>query len=1481
MKCLEEHREFLPKTLMPLLGPYGCQALEGEGLSLAMESGKAAARASLTRLSTKMLEDVQSKQPADSERLLQLCKSTELNAMLGTDLEEEYILKPMAAKLAPSQGNIDNLAATMESLHTDDWHAQLLSISERITSAGEHGSRVLSSVDLSFEKFSAMVSRQISTCKEKVTTAVKKLLAPKCVPEVYERSWAALSWSEIPDDAQDTDSDRDAVEEAEAAISHLEQLLPADTLLKVMWQRDVVETVTVALQCVGWTLHKNLSDALKRAKRRAHDKAFIPTHSLGTEIIRAMQQVKALASLSDTLATAAQSLQDHACINLNKKLSFAAKDAAGFIDDLVKKELGEWEQADVNIKGWPELFNRHLSMANQLRCLDNDEGHVRDACAKLFTKVKEWREQCFKEATQVLEAGGFLENPSAWCRFVQSCIKEGLAFEQSALCGQLGFQTQFRPMVEAQCEICHQEAASAQQNLKLATWQKLTTLISALQQLQTEDARVGRWVKSLMDSREPLNVALEDDESRFEKALAEGRFSQAAQLLHKVPSRQRHGDRLIEHLLDAMSSASKCMDDDTEVETIVSAVKEARRLIQEVDCMEDSAMRAHARKLRDALDEKLARKSEEAKLQLQLALDGRHAASCALQLRAKMINKSQQNTAREAVIEFAQKKKQAFATMSVSELVTWIIAHDRTWRHLPQEFKISSEEYEELLQVFQSRFVAEFTKEFESLFEALDEKRWGGAREHHQDLKNAVDVIVDLELLKSFRAFKKLQTKLQGSAGRSRCMLAKDNVKKGEFDEAICVVVTSNGEKEEVELLDLINEQVVKNLRPSTDPAALYERMTCLGRFLEAVGENPPDELAGLAREASQAYHKARPEVEQKALAAVTEVLEAATAMDLGGLAAALANFQLFEGGVGVTESRHIDVAQAQQKFWRQIRGSCDKVASSIDVANLDVHSLSLSLEPLKGWLGTFEKLSLRKKQALLQQDPPDLQAWMRDVLAEPVRRVLEPTTVMSCVESRRFTDISRRCSAAKRLREVLQTEPLDLAVVEQHFLQRKAFARQALDAANFQQFNSEVKVCKLVSEELAEVPVVTKILADLENDLRERFLNLHMNKLRSAQNIPDAATASQEVRQVANSAPDTHAWVTSSLEEAFESLQNSATFNVKGLAALGLKLLQTPLGRIIVAEHPAFFNSVKDMQSNELFRRAGESQNLESVVGCLTRDSGLDGAEYHELVAALHNHEVQFDDLKNKYLCTNGGRPMEDILKEAKHDLDWAVQSVSSPDRRDECALKLVAHISICFTLVKSGRKYLDAPVSEQEQKLVIPHMAQILTLFRFLQCHRTSNTDQLWKRALRWVCNKVCGPLEASQQPENHLSQVLTGEGKCLTLGLLASFLALNGLECDIVCYRKFLTEQDSQFMEPFYKFLGVERKIRYLTFDELCEERLAHIREGSKELIFAPKGMTGNRRRKLGEAETCNFAFPCATRHPSASQARSQACQSGVPH
>lgn len=136
--------------------------------------------------------------------------------------------------------------------------------------------------------------------------------------------------------------------------------------------------------------------------------------------------------------------------------------------------------------------------------------------------------------------------------------------------------------------------------------------------------------------------------------------------------------------------------------------------------------------------------------------------------------------------------------MSLSDLVAWIITHDRVWKHLPEELKNNhTEDYAELLQEFQRLFSEKFMVDFRSMYIVLDDKQWGEARQKYQDLKSAVDDVLPLEMLKSSRPLKGLQTKLRGSAGRSRCKLAKDDIKKGEFYDAICVVVTSDGEQEE------------------------------------------------------------------------------------------------------------------------------------------------------------------------------------------------------------------------------------------------------------------------------------------------------------------------------------------------------------------------------------------------------------------------------------------------------------------------------------------------------------------------------------------------------------------------------------------------------------------------------------------------------------------------------------------------------------
>ena len=161
----------------------------------------------------------------------------------------------------------------------------------------------------------------------------------------------------------------------------------------------------------------------------------------------------------------------------------------------------------------------------------------------------------------------------------------------------------------------------------------------------------------------------------------------------------------------------------------------------------------------------------------------------------------------------------------------------------------------------------------------------------------------------------------------------------------------------------------------------------------------------------------------------------------------------------------------------------------------------------------------------------------MREVLAEPLRRLLDPCSLMASVEKWKFDHLRLRCMAAQKLHTVLGTDALDLKGVEGYLSERKDSALQALSYSNLNQFNTEVKFCKMVTEELQEMPlpkVAFRILADLENELRERFLKPHLSKLRAGMSITETAIASQDIRKVANSAADTHERLDADLRKLF-----------------------------------------------------------------------------------------------------------------------------------------------------------------------------------------------------------------------------------------------------------------------------------------------------------------------------------------------------------
>jgi preprotein translocase subunit SecA len=78
-------------------------------------------------------------------------------------------------------------------------------------------------------------------------------------------------------------------------------------------------------------------------------------------------------------------------------------------------------------------------------------------------------------------------------------------------------------------------------------------------------------------------------------------------------------------------------------------------------------------------------------------------------------------------------------------------------------------------------------------------------------------------------------------------------------------------------------------------------------------------------------------------------------------------------------------------------------------------------------------------------------------------------------------------------------------------------------------------------------------------------------------------------------------------------------------------------------------------------------------------------------------------------------------------------------------------------------------------------------------------------------------------SNEFKNHLIQILTGEGKSITLGMGSTILAMIGYNIDVVCYSSYLSERDYNSFKHIFEAFKLVDKIKYGTFTEIADSLL----------------------------------------------------------
>ncbi|CAF4691084.1 unnamed protein product, partial [Rotaria sp. Silwood2] len=163
----------------------------------------------------------------------------------------------------------------------------------------------------------------------------------------------------------------------------------------------------------------------------------------------------------------------------------------------------------------------------------------------------------------------------------------------------------------------------------------------------------------------------------------------------------------------------------------------------------------------------------------------------------------------------------------------------------------------------------------------------------------------------------------------------------------------------------------------------------------------------------------------------------------------------------------------------------------------------------------------------------------------------------------------------------------------------------------------------------------------------------------------------------------------------------------------------------------------------------------------------------------------------------------------------------------------ELLAHIFAIWTLKNTQHYNNSRGIDESRAYLLMPHVAQVIAIFRILGIGYDKNVT-IKKHRIHFSIIK-------SNDLINNLVQIGTGEGKSVVMAITACVFALVGVDVNCSCYSEYLSMRDKNDFAPVFRALGIEERIEYGTFNKLCESFLneqCNIREKVHDMIINNK-------------------------------------------
>ncbi|ETO36876.1 hypothetical protein RFI_00186, partial [Reticulomyxa filosa] len=278
-------------------------------------------------------------------------------------------------------------------------------------------------------------------------------------------------------------------------------------------------------------------------------------------------------------------------------------------------------------------------------------------------------------------------------------------------------------------------------------------------------------------------------------------------------------------------------------------------------------------------------------------------------------------------------------------------------------------------------------------------------------------------------------------------------------------------------------------------------------------------------------------------------------------------------------------------------------------------------------------------------------------------------------------------------------------------------------------------------------------------------------------------------------------------------------------IAALATQLEEelTGVGKMIVAEHSVFKGF-----SVALFNQKTLAHGIDYVLEKIrAKGDPIDKSKLRKMYDEFNTKYRQFvqsnlskvkNDPKQLSVFANNARMCARGIKQIPGNEKW---DASVRDNIPE----VMANIFALWTL-QQAQYYHDAQdVKDQNNYLVQPHPAQVISIFRML------------------------GVEEKKTGLTNHLIQIGTGEGKSVTLAVTCCVLALFGFDVSCTSYSEYLSGRDFKSFEQVFNILGVIDHIHYGTFNKICERI---INEGGDVRKLVENLILSDNEKKSNEVE-----------------------------